>query len=178
VIVLPTIAPQIAPPLPPPLSVMSACGQYSVKYALPLPFSVTDWPEPPVHMISTFVGLSESLLSAPLPLSVMSPDTYITTAPLGFAVWKSIDELPLSLIDVAEKSPGPVTIVLPLIAPSWFDAAIAGAVGIGSEMFAPAVHEPEVCGALEKLLALVPISAEHALASTQVVGSLHAVAEL
>jgi len=42
----------------------------------------------------------------------------MTTAPFGLAVLKSIEEVPVSLIDVAEKLPGPVTVVLPLIAPN------------------------------------------------------------
>jgi hypothetical protein len=57
-------------------------------------------------------------------------------------------------------------------------AGIAGIVGIGSETFAPAVHEPEVLGLLEMLLALVPMFAPHAFESVQLVGSLHAVAAL
>jgi hypothetical protein len=81
--------------------------------------------------------------------------------------------LPLSLIEVAEKTPGPVIVWLP-IAPSWLAAGIAGAVGIGSEMFWFALHEPEVCGLPAKLLALVPMFAEHEFASLQLVGSEHA----
>src|SRR3569623_2574089 len=129
-IVLPTITPQISPPLPPPLRVMSACGQYRVKYALPLPLSVTDCPAGPVHMMRTFEGSSESLLSAPLPLNEMLPDTYTTTGPWGLAVLNSTEPLPFLEIEVAENEPGPMMVWLP-IAPSWLATGIAGMVGIG-----------------------------------------------
>ena len=90
---------------------------------------------------------------------------------------KSTEPLPLSEIDVAENEPGPVMVWLP-IAPSWLAAGIAGATGIGSVTFAFAVHEPEVLGLPPKLVALVPMFPPHAFASTQLVGSVHAVLEL
>src|SRR5215469_9825976 len=126
---------------------MLACGQYKVKYALPLPLSATVWPDPaaPVHMMRTFEGTPESLLSAPLPLKLMLPDTYRTIAPLGLAVLKFTAPLPLSVIDVAENTPGPVIVWLPT-APSWLATGIAGAVGIGSDTPALVEHEPEVAG--------------------------------
>jgi hypothetical protein len=107
----------------------------------------------------------------------MLPDTYTTTGPFGLAVWKFTAPLPLSLIEVAEKTPGPV-IVWPPIAPSWLAAGIAGGTGIGSDTFAFVVHVPEVCGLLEIVLALVPMSAPHAFGSLQLVESEHAVAAL
>jgi hypothetical protein len=104
----------------------------------------------------------------------MSPETYSTTAPLGLAVAKFSAVLPVSLIEVAEKLPGPVTVVVPLIAPSAVGAGLVGIVAIGSEMFAFAVQVPEVTGALVMLVALVPMFAAHEFTSLQLVGSVHA----
>jgi hypothetical protein len=103
----------------------------------------------------------------------MLPETYSTTAPFGLAVWKFSAVLPVSVIEVAEKLPGPVMVVSPLIAPSAVGAGLVGIVGIGSETFAFAVHVPEVTGALAMLLALVPMFAAHEFTSLQLVGSVH-----